>query len=408
MYVVSIFIYRFSIFIISPFHLKAKQFSEGRKNIFQKIKNQMQPNEKRIWFHCASIGEFEQARPVIEKLKKQVPQFKIVLTFFSPSGYELRKNYSQADYVFYLPMDTRKNAEQFVQLIDPILAVFVKYEFWKHYLETLKNRKVKSVLISGIFRPQQFFFRWYGKSFLSILKNFDSLLVQNESSKILLNRFLIQNVFVCNDTRFDRVIENANEKKTFPLIENFIGNKKVFVAGSIWPADLKLLLPIMANCDLMEWIFILVPHEISTSFINEIKSAIQERIILESELNKISEGRILVIDSVGKLSSLYAYAHCSYVGGGFGKGIHNVLEPAVFGIPIFIGPKHTKFNEANQLLKLNATFRVNSAEDLANQLKSICATTDLKTLGNVNRNYVFNNAGGSEFTCQFLIQKLLN
>jgi len=364
-----LFIYNFSIrlfgavvYLSSFFKEKAKQWINGRKNWRTNFKNQLKPNEKRIWIHCASLGEFEQGRNLIEALKKQYPPYKIVLTFYSPSGYELRKNYEYADYVFYLPLDTKSNAQQFVQLINPSLAIFVKYEFWYHYLNTLHQKSIPTIIISAAFRKEQPFFKWYGNMFRKMLQTFTAIFVQDEASKTLLQTIGInKNVIVAGDTRYDRVLTIAANIKPLPLIESFINDNPVLIAGSTWQDDEKIVQQSF-NALRNNWKLIIAPHEIGKDRIYEVQRLFPDAMLYSDLNNSVADKRILIIDNIGMLSSLYAYGKIAFVGGGFQKGgIHNILEPAVFGSPVLFGPVYKKFVEANQLMDKQLCFPVSDA-----------------------------------------------
>lgn len=345
------------------FNQKAKLFTSGRENIFKKIAQKINPNDSPIWFHFASLGEFEQGRPVLESIKIEQPQQKIIVTFFSPSGYEIRKNYALAD-VFYLPLDTASNAKKFIDLVNPKQAIFTKYEFWYHYFKTLNDRKIPLYLISGIFRPNQAFFKWYGGFYRNILKNVSHFFVQNNDSITLLNSIGITAVSLSGDTRFDSVYENAKNPKKIELIEKFCGNSNVFIAGSTWLPDEKLLVSLIEKYP--DWKVIIAPHEVDEQHINEIEKLFPTAKKFSS-LNTqyaIRNTNILIIDNIGMLSSLYQYAKAAYIGGGFGAGIHNTLEAAAFGLPVIFGPKYDKFQEAKDLIAIGAAKSISNAEEL--------------------------------------------
>jgi 3-deoxy-D-manno-octulosonic-acid transferase len=375
-YNIGIVIYGLLLRLASLFNAKAKLFVVGRKNIFEKIQQKINTNDRPIWFHFASLGEFEQGRPVLEKLKSDDPSQKIVITFFSPSGYEIRKNYALAD-VFYLPLDTSSNAKKFINNVNPKFAVFTKYEFWYHYFNELHKKQIPLYLISGIFRPNQVFFKWYGSFYRGILKFVTHFFVQNEESVSLLKSIGIDNVSLSGDTRFDRVYENAQRPKKLPEIEEFLGNSPTFIAGSTWPEDEKLLVSLIEKCP--DWKFIIAPHEIGQSHIEEIESLFPKAIkfsnlnIMISEIHDISpeaaytldsSHKILIIDNIGMLSSLYQYAKVAYIGGGFGVGIHNTLEAAAFGLPVIFGPRYDKFQEAKDLIELGVAKSITTSTEL--------------------------------------------
>ena len=365
-YNIGIRIYGFLLHIAAIFNPKAKLFINGRKNIWQQIANKVNPNDNPIWFHFASLGEFEQGRPVLEALKDKNPQQKIIVTFFSPSGYEVRKNYALAD-VFYLPLDTHKNAERFIKLVNPQQAIFTKYEFWFHYFNELHKKQIPLYLISGIFRPNQIFFKWYGSFYREILTYVSHFFVQNKESVDLLKSIGISQVSLSGDTRFDRVYENAQHPKKLELIEQFCGDAKVFIAGSTWLPDEKLLVALTVKNP--DWKFIIAPHEIGEAHVKEIENLFPEAIkfsVFSSQLTQISnlKSQVLIIDNIGMLSSLYQYGRLAYIGGGFGAGIHNTLEAAAFGLPVIFGPKYDKFQEAKDLIAIDAAKSISSEDEL--------------------------------------------
>lgn len=363
LYNIGILLYGLIIRLVAPFNSKAKQFVKGRKQIFRQIAARIDPAEKHIWFHFASLGEFEQGRPVLEKIKAAHPGKKIVITFFSPSGYEIRKNYAGADGVFYLPLDTRRNAERFVQAINPELAIFTKYEFWHHYFNVLAEQNTPLFLISGIFRPDQIFFKFYGAFNRNILKHVEWFFVQNQQSVDLLKQLQLYNVSIAGDTRFDRVAENAEHPTDLPLVRQFAAQHKVFIAGSTWPADEQLLQELAA--EITDWKIILAPHEIGADHIRQIENlfptALRYSALTAENAAAVS---ILIIDNIGMLSSLYQYARVAYIGGGFGVGIHNTLEAAAFGVPVIFGPNYRKFQEAHDLLRIGAAKSIEDEQSL--------------------------------------------
>jgi 3-deoxy-D-manno-octulosonic-acid transferase len=362
-YNIGIRIYSFLLHIAAIFNPKAKLFINGRKSIWQHIASKINPNDHPIWFHFASLGEFEQGRPVLEAFKNQKPQQKIIVTFFSPSGYEIRKNYPLAD-VFYLPIDTRKNAERFIKLVNPQQAIFTKYEFWFHYFNELHKKQIPLYLISGIFRPNQTFFKWYGSFYREILTYVSHFFVQNKESVDLLKSIGISQVSLSGDTRFDRVYENAQHPKKLELIEQFCGDAKVFIAGSTWLPDEKLLVALAAKNQ--DWKFIIAPHEIGEAHIQEIEALFPEAIKFSAFSSQLTQAsaQILIIDNIGMLSSLYQYGKLAYIGGGFGAGIHNTLEAAAFGLPVIFGPKYDKFQEAKDLIAIDAAKSISSEDEL--------------------------------------------
>ncbi len=376
-----------------------KLFVNGRKSTFQTITSKINPSDKVIWIHCASLGEFEQGRPIIDNFKFQFPNYKIVLTFFSPSGYEIRKNYEGADVIVYLPMDTPQKVRKFVNVVHPELAIFVKYEFWPNYLKHLRNKNIKTILVSGIFRENQAFFKsnfaWYRNQ----LKAFSHFFVQDDTSVTLLQNIGFQNVSQSGDTRFDRVSQLVSQKKDIPFLKEFAQEAHVLVAGSTWSPDETILIPYINQTQNLKSKFIIAPHNIHLADIEKLKAGIHKNVVLYSQINiqNAFETQVLIIDSIGLLSAAYAYAQVAYVGGGFGSGIHNVLEPATYGIPILIGPKYQKFKEAVDLIRLGGCVEIKNEFDLTQTLDLLAQNQNItKTKGQVSKLYVMNNMGASE------------
>jgi 3-deoxy-D-manno-octulosonic-acid transferase len=350
-----------------------KLFVEGRKSVFDTLKNNIQEFDKTIWFHAASLGEYEQGLPVIGKVKEQFPQHKIVLTFFSPSGYEVRKNNTVADVTLYLPLDTISNAKQFLKVVHPEMVFFIKYEFWPNYLKELKNQNIKTYLISGIFRENQVFFKWYGGFYRKALKTFTYFFAQNESSKLLLQSIGFSNVSISGDTRFDRVVAILEKDNTLDFIAAFKNNQPTIVIGSSWPKDEGLLIQYIESAP-QNVKFIIAPHNINHNQILNLKTQISKKTILFSEKeemlkqvqqDKIEDFQVFIIDTIGILTKIYSYADIVYVGGGFGNpGVHNVLEPATFGIPIVMGPNYSHFAEATALVGLGGCVAVKNQSEL--------------------------------------------
>lgn len=365
LYSISIYLYGITIRFASLFNNKAKLWIAGRKNIFKELKSKIQSSTSPvIWFHCASLGEFEQGRPVIEQLKKDHSDIKIVLTFFSPSGYEIRKNYTGADHVFYLPLDSPLNAKKFISIVKPTAAFFVKYEFWFNYLNELRNNAIPTYLISGIFRKDHYFFKNYTSWFRKQLNAFNHFYLQDEQSQYLLHTIGFKNTTVAGDTRFDRVYEVSKNVKAIPLIEQFKQQQPLFIAGSTWEGDEEIL----ASFDFFAAGFklIIAPHEISEARIQQILSKFKKNTTRFSQLteDKIRTTDVLVIDNIGMLSSIYQYGTVAFIGGGFGKGIHNILEAAAFGLPVLFGPNYHKFEEAKELVHLRGAFVVLNTGEL--------------------------------------------
>lgn len=360
MYNIIIYLYLLGVAIASLFSKKVKKMWEGERKSIDILKENVDPKAKYIWFHAASLGEFEQGRPLIESIRKDYPEYKILLTFFSPSGYEVRKDYEGADIICYLPLDTIRNARRFLRAVRPVMAFFIKYEFWYNYLHILKHRNIPVYSVSSIFRPDQVFFKWYGRQYRTVLKCFTHFFVQNNESKELLGKFGITDVDVVGDTRFDRVLQIKEASKHLPIVESFTSNaKKVFVAGSSWQPDEEIFLKYFNNRK--DWKLIIAPHVIGEDHIKQILSHVEGRKAVrytEANVDNVADAEILIIDCFGLLSSIYNYGTVSYVGGGFGVGIHNVLEAAVWDIPVIFGPNNKHFQEAQGLMKANGGFEI--------------------------------------------------
>lgn len=402
--------YHLLIRVASLFNKKARAWVNGRKNLFPALQSGFHyPDHKKIWFHCASLGEFEQGRPVIEQIKKENPDCKILLTFYSPSGYEMRQNYAGADYVCYLPADTAANAKKFLDIVQPDLAVFIKYEFWYHHINTLKKKNIPLYLVSGIFRKKQIFFRWYGRIFRSMLKKYTRIFVQNKESVELLHKIKIQQVEIAYDTRFDRVKEIAAAAQKPEYIEKFVADHNIIVAGSTWPDDEKILAAAFYHSLVyVNFKIIVVPHEVDAANIKKTQKRFKKYSILYSELPRATDAdlrgkRVLIIDNIGMLASLYQFADVNYVGGGFGKGVHNVLEAAVFGRPVMFGPNYKKFNEAVELVRANAGFCVTDRFEMLNRINLMNQFQFIFTnAGKDAENYVNSHTGGT----QMIVEKL--
>lgn len=397
LYTFFIHLYHLLIRIGSLFNAKARSWIRGRENILSRIEKNVQHNKPIAWFHCASLGEFEQGRPVMEAFRKAFPQYRILLTFFSPSGYEVRKDYPGADFVFYLPIDTHHNARRFVRITRPQIAVFVKYEFWFNYLKQLKHEGVPIISISSIFRPGQRFFKWYGRWQRKMVRKIDHFFVQNDTSEKLLKSIGIDHVTISGDTRFDRVYAVAQKKKPFPLIDIFKGNNDVFLAGSTWPRDEELIITLIEKYPQVKFIF--APHEVHKDRIDNLISRLPENTVRFSEAGgkQVSSARVLVIDSIGILLHLYQYATIAYIGGGFGVGIHNILEAATFGRPVIFGPNYHKFQEACELISLGGAFSISSAGSLQDISRHLLTDRQfLMKASETSRNYVEDKRGATE------------
>ena len=361
MYNIVIYIYLIGVAIASCFNKKVKKMWAGERQAIKVLREKVDPNARYIWFHAASLGEFEQGRPLMEYLRKTHPEYKILLTFFSPSGYEVRKNYEGADIICYLPLDTIRNARRFLRTIKPVMAFFIKYEFWYNYLHILQHRGVPAYSVSSIFRPDQIFFQWYGKGYGRVLKCFTHFFVQNIESKNLLAKLDIHDVEVVGDTRFDRVLQIKEASKQLPIVEKFTENtSKVFIAGSSWLPDEEVFLKYF-NLH-KDWKLIVAPHVIGEDHLAQIFELLKGRRVVrytEATEENVKDAEVLIIDCFGLLSSIYHYGTISYVGGGFGVGIHNVLEAAVWDIPVIFGPNNKRFQEAQGLIMAGGGFEIN-------------------------------------------------
>lgn len=357
----------FSIRLASPFNKKARLWIQGRRGIFKRLEEAIDPNAEIAWFHAASLGEFEQGRPVIEAFREKYPDYKILLTFFSPSGYEYRKNYPGADYIFYLPIDTSRNARRFVEITHPKIAVFIKYEFWGNYLRFLHKRGARIFSISAIFRRKSGFFnKWYGRRYRTLLTYFEHIFVQNEASRRRLRAVGVKNVTVAGDTRFDRVYTIATQAKVLPLLESFASDgKPIFIAGSTWPVGDELIISLMNKSP--ETKFVLAPHEIHEEKILKLMGSTKRKIVRYTHMAPdadISSAEVLLIDTIGILSSAYRYGRYAYIGGGFGAGVHNTLEAATFGLPLSFGPNYRKFQETNDLIAMGGACCIHNEKEL--------------------------------------------
>lgn len=401
MYNIGIVIYAFVVRLISPFNRKAKLMIDGQAKTFKVLKERIDPKSKYIWFHAASLGEFEQGRPLIEKIKHDQPEYKILLTFFSPSGYEVRKSYPVADVICYLPFDSKKNVKKFLDIANPELAIFIKYEFWMNYLKELQKRKIPTYIISAIFRPNQLFFRWYGKSYRNILHSYKHLFVQDENSRQLLAKYGITNVSISGDTRFDRVLEIFQQRKALGLLEKFLhkttDHKDIaLIAGSSWPKDEDIIIPYFNENPQIK--LIIAPHEIHQAHIEEIISKLSRSYILYSKANEnnIEKADCLIIDCFGLLSSIYRYGDIAYIGGGFGAGIHNVLEAAVYGIPVIFGPNFDRFKEAKDLISSGGGVSISTKEEFDEKMNEWLKNSNLlKEKGSEAGKFVEKNLGAT-------------
>ena len=384
-YNIVIYFVLWGIGIASLFNEKVRKMWRGEREAFKILKQKVDPNAKYIWFHAASLGEFEQGRPLMERIRKDYPQYKILLTFYSPSGYEVRKNYEGADIICYMPVDTRLNAIRFLRLVRPVMAFFIKYEFWSNFLHILKYRNIPTYSVSSIFREDQVFFKWYGRSYAGVLKCFTRFFVQNEESKRLLEGIGITAVDVVGDTRFDRVLQIKEAAKQLPICEAFrtgVASSqsadvphhdfKVFVAGSSWPPDENIFIPFFNEHK--DWRLLIAPHVIAEEHLKLILSLIKGKKVVrytQTTPEEAAEADVLIIDCFGLLSSMYNYGDVAYIGGGFGVGIHNTLEAAVWNMPVIFGPNNKKFQEAQGLLKSGGGFEINTYEDFSGLMSSL-------------------------------------
>ena len=425
-YNIIIYLYLLGVAIYSRFNEKVRKMWRGERDAFRILKEKVDPDAKYVWFHAASLGEFEQGRPLMEQLRKAHPEYKILLTFFSPSGYEVRKNYEGADIITYLPLDTITNARRFLRAIHPVMAFFIKYEFWYNYLHILKHRNVPVYSVSSIFRPDQVFFKWYGRQYGRVLNCFTHFFVQNEQSRELLAKIGIHNVSIVGDTRFDRVLQIKEAAKQLPIVEAFIkesgddtNKPKVFVAGSSWPPDEEIFIKFFNEH--RDWKLIIAPHVIGEDHLKQIEKLLEGRKVIRytaaeqsaaeisltshlipeqssptRSLSPLTSSEVLIIDCFGLLSSIYHYGDVSYVGGGFGVGIHNLLEAAVWDVPVFFGPNNQRFQEA-QGLKKSGGFEISNYETFEKQMNRFMADEAyLKDQGRMAGQFVKGQAGATQ------------
>ena len=411
MYNIVIYLYLTGVAIVSLFNQKVRKMWRGEREAFSVLKQKVDPNAKYVWVHAASLGEFEQGRPIMERIRRDHPEYKILLTFFSPSGYEVRKNYEGADIVCYLPLDTITNARRFLRLIRPCMAFFIKYEFWYNYLHILRHRGVPTYSVSSIFRPGQIFFRWYGRQYGRVLKCFTKFFVQNEVSRELLATIGIHRVEITGDTRFDRVLQIKDAAKQLPLVESFVSpvaseaaaQRKCFIVGSSWEPDEDIYIPYFSDKD---WKLIIATHVVSPERVGLLKKRLVEqgkKVVLYSEADNpevkgtLSEADVMIIDCYGLLSSIYRYADVAYVGGGFGVGIHNLPEAAVWSVPVFFGPNNARFQEAQDLKQNGGGLEITNSHDFEQLMNDLIAHPDtIKERGRQAGSYVMNRSGATD------------
>ena len=408
LYNFAIYFYLLGVAIASLFNEKVRKMWRGERAAFDVLKQKVDPEAKYVWFHAASLGEFEQGRPIMERLRSEHPEYKILLTFFSPSGYEVRKNYEGADIICYLPLDTPINAIRFLRLVRPVMAFFIKYEFWYNYLHILKYRKVPTYSVSSIFRPEQVFFKWYAKKYAGVLRCITHFFVQNEQSRELLEKIGITEVTISGDTRFDRVLQIKEQSKRLPLVEAFKNKKqtveeaykqeyKVFVAGSSWPPDEDIFIRFFNEHP--EWKLIIAPHVIGDDHLQQIMSKLNRKTVRYTEATPetAAEAQCMIIDCFGLLSSIYHYGEVAYVGGGFGVGIHNVLEAAVWNVPVFFGPNNKRFQEAQQLLASGGAVEITDYNSFDSAMTRFMNDEKwLKECGSKAGEYVKSKAGATD------------
>lgn len=400
-YNIAIQLYNLAIHLSAPFNKKAALFVQGRKDIFTRVSRLIHPDKRPVWFHFASLGEFEQGRPVLEALKSQYPEKPLIITFFSPSGYEVRKNYPLAEAVCYLPLDTASNAHRFVKAIHPEIAIFTKYEYWYHYFDTLYRKEIPIFIISGIFRPDQVYFKWYGGFNRSILRRVQHFFLQNEESKQLLSGLGLHNTSISGDTRFDRVASSMANPGTFENIRCFCKDAPVLVAGSTWPADEELLVTLAQRHP--DWKFIIAPHETDISRVKALRKQFPDSSRYTEMKDKVPGTQTLIIDTIGILSSVYQYGKIAYIGGGFGAGIHNTLEAAAFGLPVLFGPRYEKFQEAKDLIKAGAALSIKNAEELEAAFSKLQSD---ESPGKTAARYVASHTGATAHILSYLSKRI--
>ncbi len=399
LYNIGIFLYALAVRIVSPFNRKARKMIVGHKQTYKTLKEKVDKDAKYIWFHAASLGEFEQGRPIIEDIKRRYPEYKILLTFFSPSGYEVRKEYPLADIICYLPFDKKRNVKRFLKLVQPTMAIFIKYEFWYNFINQLYKRDIPSYMVSAIFRPDQMFFRWYGKRMRRILKLYKNICVQDQRSQDLLTSIGVSQSIICGDTRFDRVVDIKNQSKPLPLVEAFANKaasegERILVMGSSWPKDEDVVFPYFNMATDLK--LIIAPHEIDEAHLKYIEGNLRRPHIRYSQaiIENVCDYDCLIIDSFGLLSSIYRYGQIAYVGGGFGVGIHNIIEAAVYNVPVIFGPNFKKFLEAGDLVENGGGYSVSDPSAFRSLMDEFLQYEDtLKSAGLQAGNYVSSRTG---------------
>lgn len=396
LYNIAIKCYGVGVALASQWHTKARLWNAGRKDLFERMRSSINPNSRVIWIHVASLGEFEQGRPIIEKIKAEKPEYKILLTFYSPSGYEIRKNYPGADYIFYLPLDTPQNAKLFLDIAHPEIAIFVKYEYWLNMLSELRARSIRTFVVSAIFRSNSIFFKSYGEMWRTALDTFETIFVQDSRSMELLSTLGCDNVVVAGDTRFDRVAQIAAAAKKIDIVEQFKGGNRLFVAGSSWGEDEELIVKLANENPTIK--FIIAPHEMDDGRMAKIAQTAQHGAVRYTQYRDTdSSKQILILDTMGMLSSVYSYAEFSYIGGGFGVGIHNTLEAATFGLPIAFGPNYKKFKEARDMISLGAATSISNYDELNAWFAPLRDNSEhLAAVSQISKEYTAKNQGATD------------
>lgn len=403
MYNLAINLYSLAAKAYALFSKKVKTMLKGQQDCYEVLRSKIEPGRHYIWFHAASLGEFEQGRPLMERIRQEYPSYGILLTFFSPSGYEVRKNYEGADVICYLPFDKPQNVKKFLDLANPCMAFFIKYEFWKNYLDELHSRNIPVFSVSSIFRPQQAFFKWYGKDYAKVLRSFNHLFVQNDESRDLLKGIGIEEVTVAGDTRFDRVLQIRQQAKDLPLVEAFKQGKLTFVAGSSWQPDEDLFIEYFNHHPEVK--LIIAPHVIGEDHLQQIIGKLEGKVVryTQATLENVTDAHCLIIDCFGLLSSIYRYGEIAYIGGGFGAGIHNTVEAAVYSVPVIFGPNHQRFMEANDLIECGGAFSINDSNDLKALLNKLLSDKIfLQEAGNKAGTYVHSRAGATDIILKYL------
>lgn len=408
LYDIGIFLFRAILGVLALFNEKINLFLKGRKSTFEQLLNSIDKEDRTLWFHCASLGEFEQGRPVIEALSALKPEYKVVLTFFSPSGYEVQKNYALADAIVYLPLDTRKNAKKFLEIVHPELAVFVKYEFWPNLLKEIEVQGIPTYLISGIFRENQIFFKPYGGWMRKLLHVFSHFFVQNSRSVQLLESLDIHQATLSGDTRFDRVHSLLEQDNSLSFLENFTSGKTTVVAGSTWPKDEDLLADFINDYPQEDVVYIIAPHQIDSERIQKLKNRIRKKSMLYSEGAPNKNVQVFIVDTIGLLTKIYSYAQVSYVGGGFDReGVHNVLEPAVFGAPVLIGPIYEKYQEAVDLVDISGCLVAQDAQSFHEHLSALLTNQKFRErTGEICSKFISENTGATQIITNYLDQRI--